>query len=181
MENMEWYDKLHDYFPEHEMKDPHQLVDLLEETDVYHIKETDSYIVLYAEFTTFIFIDYLLVTPHSRSRGIGSRVLNSLKTKGKMILLEAEPNDPDNEDTRRRLAFYKKNGFRKAKRIVYAPEDFDGHPYPMHVLYWSPVELEEEIIMGRMEKACKEIHNFKSKQYYGRILVDPDKALKLLH
>lgn len=108
VENMEWYEKLHDYFPEHEMKDPHQLVDLLEETDVYHIKETDSYIVLYAEFTTFIFIDYLLVTPHSRSRGIGSRVLNSLKTKGKMILLEAEPNDPDNEDTRRRLAFTKR-------------------------------------------------------------------------
>ncbi|MGO4106591.1 GNAT family N-acetyltransferase [Paenibacillus sp. YAF4_2] len=179
---MQWYEKLHDYFPEHEMKDPHQLVDLLEEKDdVYHIKETDNYIILYAEFTNFIFIDYLLVTPHSRSRGIGTKVLSTLKQKGKMILLEAEPDDPDYEDTRKRLAFYKKNGFKKAERIRYAPEDLEGHEYPMHVMYWSPVELEEEIIMGRMEKACKEIHNFKSKQYYGKILVDPDTALKLKH
>jgi hypothetical protein len=48
------------------MKNPQQLKELIEENDIYHKKETDDYILLYAEFPTFIFIDYLLVTSNVR-------------------------------------------------------------------------------------------------------------------
>jgi ribosomal protein S18 acetylase RimI-like enzyme len=174
---MDWYEKLNDYFPEHEMKDPNQLKDLIEEKDVYHIEETDDYIILYADFPTFLFIDYLLVISNSRGKGMGTKVLDRLKKRGKMILLEAEPSDPDNEDTRRRLAFYEKNGFRKADQIRYVREDDEGRPFSMHILYWSPTEMPQETIMERMEKACEEIHNFRAKKYYGRLLADPDKVL----
>lgn len=174
---MDWYEKLNDYFPEHEMKDPNQLKDLIEEKDVYHLVETDDYIVLYAEFPSFIFIDYLLVTSRSRGRGIGTKVLGRLKSKGKMILLEAEPDSPGNEDAQRRLSFYFKNGFRLAESIRYVREDDEGRPYPMHILYWSQSDLPESEIMARMEKACEEIHNFRAKRYYGRLLADPDKVL----
>lgn len=175
--DMDWYEKLNDYFPEHEMKDANQLKDLIEDKDVYHLDETEDYVLLYAEFPTFIFIDYLLVTSVSRGKGIGSKVLNRLKRGGKMILLEAEPKDPDNEDSHRRLAFYYKNGFQKADQIRYEREDDEGQPYTMDILYWSPTEMPQEIVMAKMENACEEIHNFRSKKYYGRLLADPEKVL----
>lgn len=178
---MEWYEKLNDYFPEHEMKDQNQLQDLIEEKDAYHLDETDNYVILYAEFPTFIFIDYLLVTSQSRGQGIGTKVLDRMKRKGKIILLEAEPKDQENEDTRKRLAFYYKNGFQKADQIRYVREDDQGLPYPMHILYWSPTAMSQEIIMSKMEKACEEIHNFRAKKYYGRLLADPDKVLSWKH
>jgi GNAT superfamily N-acetyltransferase len=108
---MEWYEKLNEYFPEHEMKNPQQLQELIEKTDIYHKDETDDYILLYAEFPAFVFIDYLLVTSNVRGKGIGTKVLDSLKEKGKLILLEAEPQAPGNPDSQRRLAFYSRNGF----------------------------------------------------------------------
>ncbi|HZG58675.1 GNAT family N-acetyltransferase [Paenibacillus sp.] len=178
---MEWYEKLNDYFPEHEMKDRNQIQDLIDEKDVYHLVETDDYIVLYAEFPTFVFIDYLLVTSQARGKGIGTKVLDRMKKKGKLILLEVEPKDDENEDTRKRLAFYYKNGFQKADRIRYVRETDQGEPYFMHILYWSPTALSQDVVMREMEKACEEIHNFRAKQYYGRLLADPEKALTWKH
>jgi hypothetical protein len=48
---MEWFERLNEYFPEHEMKDPRHIQ---ADKDVYHKEETDEYIMLYAEFPTFI-------------------------------------------------------------------------------------------------------------------------------
>lgn len=175
--SMDWYDKLTDYFPEHEMKKAEQLQDLIEEKDVYHLVETENYIVLYAEFPQFLFIDYLLVTSASRGKGLGTKVLDRLKAKGKLILLEVEPNDPENEETKRRIAFYYKNGFRKADQIRYVREDEQGRPFAMHIMYWSPTARPQEDIMKKMEKACEEIHNFRAKKYYGRLIADPEKVL----
>lgn len=178
---MEWYERLSEYFPEHEMKDPRQMHALIEDKDVYHKEETDDYIMLYAEFPAFIFIDYLLINPETRGRGIGTKVLNKLKQKGKIILLEVELEDREDEDTVRRANFYLKNGFVKADRIVYRREDQSGEPYEMKIYYWSPEEeIPQEEILEKMSEACEEIHNFRSKRYYGRTVADPDEVLDLL-
>jgi predicted GNAT superfamily acetyltransferase len=78
---MNWYDKLNNYFPKKEMKNRGQLNDLIEDKDVYHKEETEDYIVLYAEFPEFIFIDYILVTSTCRGKGIGTGILNRIKAK----------------------------------------------------------------------------------------------------
>jgi GNAT superfamily N-acetyltransferase len=176
---MEWFERLADYFPEHEMKDPRQLYDLIEDKDIYHKEETDEYIVMYAEFPTFIFIDYLLVNPATRGKGVGTKLLNRFKEKEKTIIVEVEPIDHEDEDTKKREAFYRKNGFVKADRIQYRRKDEDGKPYEMNIFYWSPEDLPQKVIMDKMAKACEEIHNFRSKKYYGRKLADPDEVLKL--
>lgn len=178
---MEWYDKLTDYFPDHEMKDPGQLKALLETYPYYHKEETTDYLVLYAEFPTFIFIDYLLVISNNRGRGIGTKVLNQFKHKRKIILLEAEPMDANDEDTQKRMKFYMKNGFKKADRIRYTWEDDNGQSFEMKILYWSPHEEDQFEIMEKMRKACSEIHNFHSQRYYGRTLADPDETLEWKH
>jgi GNAT superfamily N-acetyltransferase len=175
---LEWYDKLKDYFPEHEMKNPQQLKELIEENDYYHKEETDDYVVLYAKFPTFIFIDYLLVTSNTRGKGIGTKILDKMKERGKMIILEAEPVIPKDSDSQRRLNFYYRNGFKKADLIRYIRRDEQDEPYSMHILYWSPVGMPQAIVMEKMEKACEEIHNFKANRHYGRLLVDIDEALE---
>jgi GNAT superfamily N-acetyltransferase len=177
---MNWYDKLNRYFPEQEMKTKEHLNDLIEDKDVYHKEETEDYIVLYAEFPEFIFIDYLLVTSTRRGKGIGTGILNRFKAKGKMILLEAEQPDIDDVDTEKRMAFYMRNGFLNANRILYEREDQEGESYSMNILYWpGPVkENSQQIIMGRMTEACRVIHNYRSRHYYGREVANPEKVLR---
>lgn len=175
---MNWYEKLNNYFPEEEMKTKEQLKDLIEDQKVYHKEETEDYLVLYAEFPDFIFIDYLLVTSNRRGKGIGTRILNQYKEKNKMILLEAEPPDDEDVDTERRLAFYKRNGFRIANHIEYRREDEDGDAFYMNILYWPANEVSQEVIMDRMAKACQTIHNFRSRRYYGREIANPEEVLE---
>lgn len=175
---MDWYERLQDYFPEHEMKDLGQFQALIEDKDVYHKEETEDYLLLYAEFPTFLFIDYLLIHPDTRGKGIGTKVMEKLKKKGKTILLEVEPVDQEDEDTVRRVRFYMKNGFKKADRILYRREDENGDPYEMIVYYWSPeTDVPQEEILDKMAKACEEIHNFRAKRYYGREVANPDEVL----
>lgn len=177
---MEWYERLHEYFPEHEMKDLRQLQALIQDKEVYHKEETNEYILLYAEFPTFIFIDYLLINPHIRGKGIGTKVLNRLKQKGKDVILEVEPVDRSDKDTVRRSNFYLKNGFIKADRIQYEREDRSGEPYEMKIYYWSANEnLPQEVVLEKMAKACQEIHNYRSVKYYGRVVADPDDVLTI--
>lgn len=175
---MNWYDKLANYFPKQEMKKEGQLRDLIEDQEAYHKEETEDYIVLYAEYPDFIFIDYLLVTSVSRGKGLGTAILNRFKEKNKIILLEAEPPDIEDVDTERRLAFYKRNGFRIANHIEYKREDDDGESFYMNILYWPANEVSQEAIMDRMAKACRTIHNFRSRFYYGREIADPEEVLR---
>lgn len=174
---MNWYEKLNNYFPEQEMKKKEHLKDLIEDKDVYHKEETDDYLVLYAEFHDFIFIDYLLVTSNSRSRGLGSRILERFKQKNKMILLEVEPPDDEDVDKDRRLAFYQRNGFRVANHIEYTREDGDGEKFTMDILYWPAGEVSQKVIMERMALACRSIHNYRSRHYYGREIANPEEVL----
>lgn len=179
---MEWYERLAEYFPEHEMKDPGHFQALIEDKDVYHKEETEDYLLLYAEFPTFLFIDYLLIRPETRGKGVGTKVLEKLKKKGKTILLEVEPVDREDEDTVKRVHFYRKNGFVRADRIQYRREDDQGETYEMNIYYWSPDEhVPQKEILEQMAKACAEIHNFRSRRFYGREVANPDEVLKWKH
>jgi GNAT superfamily N-acetyltransferase len=176
---VDWYDRLNEYFPEEEMKHPGQMRDLIEEKDAYHKKETEDYILMYGEFSSFIFVDYLLVSAHTRGKGTGSKVLRYLKQKGKTILLEVEPIDEHDENTCKRVRFYEKNGFIKADQIVYQRETDDGDVLDMDIFYWSQENISQEEVMKKMATACEEIHNFRSKKYYGRIKADPEEVLEM--
>lgn len=175
---MNWYNRLHDYFPEEEMKAYGQLRDLINDQDMYHKEETEDYLVLYGEFSSFVFVDYLLVKQSARGTGVGSRVIQKLKEKGKPILLEVEPIDPQVADTKKRVRFYHRNGFKVAEQVRYERETEEGETFTLNIHYWSPQPLSQKAIMDMMTQACHKIHNFRSQHYYGRIQVDPDKMLE---
>lgn len=178
---MDWYDKLADYFPSQEMKHPEHMRELLELHEAYNKHETSDYIVTFAEYPEFIFIDYFLVKPNVRGKGIGGKVLSEFKNKGKIILLEVEPPEVDGIDAQKRIRFYEKNGFRKAEHIVYTRTDDQGEPFDMDIYYWSPFAVAEQDIMQGIAKVCKDIHNFQSLKYYGREVANPDEVLGWIH
>ena len=71
---MNWYEKLQQYFPIEEMKSQEHMELLLKEKgDVYHKDEGPYHVMMYAEFPSFIFIDYLYVSKESRGQGLGHR------------------------------------------------------------------------------------------------------------
>ncbi|MCL6445071.1 MAG: GNAT family N-acetyltransferase [Alicyclobacillus sp.] len=177
---MNWYERLAEHFPAHEMKSKAQMEDLIAHHQHYHVHTTDNVVVAYAEFPDFIFIDYLLVNPNTRGKGIGSRVLEAFKRKGKTIVVEVEPPDAEDQNTLRRKRFYEKNGFRPAEHIEYTRADDDGTPYTMDVYYWSPDEVHEWEILRNMATVCREIHNFRALKHYGRVVADPDESLTWL-
>lgn len=79
---MNWYEKLSEYFPIEEMKSKAHMEALLkEQSDVYHKEEGQYHVLMYAEFDSFIFIDYLFVSKKSRGQGLGSKLIGRLKRK----------------------------------------------------------------------------------------------------
>src|SRR5690625_665342 len=106
---MNWYDKLKQYFPVEEMKSKQHMETLLaEKGDVYYKEEGPLHVLMYAEFSSFLFIDYLYVSKESRGQGIGHQLIEKLKEKNKPIILEVEPFDYKDTDSSKRLRFYQR-------------------------------------------------------------------------
>ncbi|QSO54524.1 GNAT family N-acetyltransferase [Alicyclobacillus curvatus] len=178
---MTFYDRLSKYFPDHELKHEGQMNELIDDHEAYKVHEEEDFVVTYAEFPEFIFIDYLLVSSKTRGKGTGTKVLDAFKKRGKTVILEVEPPDADDADTMKRIRFYEKNGFQKAEHIEYTRPDDDGTPHTMDVYYWAPDEVSEHSILKQMTTVCREIHNFRAMKYYGRLIAEPDEVLEWLH
>ncbi|MFB5190092.1 GNAT family N-acetyltransferase [Alicyclobacillus fastidiosus] len=176
-----YYRKLANYFPAHEMKHAHQLQALVEDVPYYGLMETGEYLVLYGDFAEFLFIDYLLVNRDQRGSGVGTRLLQRLQSRNIPILLEVEPIDPNDVDTKKRRRFYERNGFALAQGVQYEREDRHGESYTMDLLYWSPSQkISDDRVLHMMTTVCRRIHNYRAMQFYGRIPAQPEEVLSLV-
>ncbi|WP_226576958.1 GNAT family N-acetyltransferase [Halobacillus litoralis] len=167
---MNWYEKLNEYFPVEEMKSKEHMEALLKEkSDVYYKDEGEHHVLMYAEFDTFIFIDYVYVSTASRGQGLGHKLIEKMKAKRKPIILEVEPVDYDDTDTEARLRFYQREGFQHAQSIGYKRRSVVTNEInQMEILYWSPDDASEEQIYEQMKKMYTEIHTYKDEQFYGK-------------
>ena len=66
-------------------------------------------IVFYWQTKDFLYLEHLATKPELRNRGIGALALGLLKEKNVPIILEIEP--PEDELTKRRYGFYRRNDF----------------------------------------------------------------------
>jgi GNAT superfamily N-acetyltransferase len=176
---MNWYEKLNQYFPVEEMKSREHMELLLKEKgDIYHKDEDEYHVLMYVELENFIFIDYLFVSKDARGMGLGHKLLNKLKEKGKAIILEVEPVDYEDTDTEKRLRFYKREGFEHASSIGYRRRSLATNEVnPMEILYWSPSDAGEEEIYEGMKETYEKIHTYKDKELYGESYDEVDKVL----
>ncbi|PKR78345.1 GNAT family N-acetyltransferase [Halalkalibacillus sediminis] len=178
---MNWYEKLNKYFPVEEMKSQEHMEMLLKEKgDVYHKDEGKYHVLMYAEFETFIFIDYVYVSNEARGQGIGHRILDKLKEKGKPIILEVEPVDYEDTDTAKRLKFYQREDFKHAQSIGYSRKSLaTDEVNTMEILYWTPEESTEEEIYEKMKKMYEQIHTYKDEEFYGKCYQPVEEVLKI--
>jgi hypothetical protein len=180
---MSWYQKLCEYFPKEEMKSEEHINMLLNHGKKdYFLDEGKSHILLYAERENFIFVDYLYVMSNSRGNGTGKKVLEKLKLKGKLIFLEVEPADEAEEDTARRLRFYKREGFKHANTVSYIKNSLaTNEDVELELLYWSPepnADMDQEVLRA-MQEVYRELHTYKDEQLYGGKYRPTEKALKI--
>ncbi|UOQ92838.1 GNAT family N-acetyltransferase [Halobacillus shinanisalinarum] len=178
---MDWYEKLNQYFPVEEMKSQEHMEALLKEkSDVYYKDEGEHHVLMYAEFHSFIFIDYVYVSSASRGQGLGHQIIEKMKAKGKPIILEVEPVDYDDTDSAKRLHFYQREGFTHAQSIGYTRRSLaTNENNPMEILYWSPNDASEESIYEQMKRMYEEIHTYKDSEFYGRSYQPVDEVLTL--
>lgn len=176
--NLHWYEKLSKYFPIEEMKSKEHMEILLDEKDVYHKDEGKNYVMMYAEFPNFIFVDYLFVSKDARGQGLGKKLLEKLKRKEKSILLEVEPISYKDTDTEKRQRFYKREGFHHATSIEYRRRSLaTGEETELEILYWAPHQESEEEIYNAMKKMYEDIHTYKDQEIYGESYQEVDEVL----
>src|SRR5699024_1350361 len=176
---MNWYKKLNEYFPVEEMKSKEHIEMLLREKgDIYHKDESPQHVLMYEEFESFIFIDYVWVSSKARGQGIGHQLIEKLKKKNKPIILEVEPVDYDDTDTGKRLHFYRREDFKHAKSIGYNRRSLaTNEKTPMEILYWSPNDDSEDVIYEKMKKMYNDIHTYKDEEIYGKSYQPVDEVL----
>jgi predicted GNAT family acetyltransferase len=176
---MNWYEKLNQYFPIEEMKSKEHMELLLKEKgDIYHKDEGHNHVMMYVEMNDFIFIDYLFVSKNARGQGLGKKLLNNLKMKLKPIILEVEPVDYEDTDTKKRLRFYEREGFHHAKSIGYKRRSLATNEITeLEILYWSPEQEDEETIFEKMKQTYETIHTYKDEELYGEAYQSVDEVL----
>ncbi|WP_053220357.1 GNAT family N-acetyltransferase [Virgibacillus senegalensis] len=176
---MNWYEKLNKYFPVEEMKSQKHMEMLLKEKgDVYYKDEGPHHVLMFAEFKSFIFIDYVYVSAASRGQGLGHQLIEKLKAKNKPIILEVEPVDYEDSDSEKRLKFYQREGFVHAQSIGYNRRSLaTNEENPMEILYWSPDNQDEEEIYKQMKKMYEDIHTYKDEEIYGKSYQPVDEVL----
>nr|WP_239587884.1 GNAT family N-acetyltransferase [Gracilibacillus alcaliphilus] len=152
---------------------------LKEKGDVYFKDEGPDHVLMFAEFPTFLFIDYVYVSKESRGQGIGHQLFEKLKQKNKPIILEVEPLDYSDSDTSKRLHFYQREGFKHAAAIGYTHQSLvTDQSSTLEILYWSPHDENEEEVYQQMKMMYEDIHTYKDKELYGKTYRSVDEAVK---
>lgn len=176
---MNWYEKLNKYFPIEEMKSKEHMELLLKEkADIYHKDEGPNHVMMYVETDDFVFVDYLFVSKDARGQGLGKKLLNKLKAKQKPIILEVEPVDYEETDTKKRQRFYSREGFTHAQSIGYRRRSLATNEVnELEILFWSPNDESEQSIYEKMKHTYETIHTYKDEQLYGVSYEDVDQVL----
>ncbi|TWT28372.1 GNAT family N-acetyltransferase [Planomicrobium sp. CPCC 101110] len=176
-----WFSSLRDYFPVKEMKSENHMKQLFKEKpDGYKLDEGPQYTLVYFEKPDFLFIDYILVNSSSRGSGLGSKIIDRVKKKNKMIILEVDPISQEDPETAKRVRFYQKQNFKKVPSIQYVRKHpITGERSEMDIFYWSPNTESEDWVMEKMKEAYEEVHAFKGEELYGAPPQTADEVLQL--
>lgn len=111
----------------------------------------------YWTFGGYTYVEHFAVNPENRGKGIGTFLLNHLiKEVSENVLLEVEL--PENDEARRRVAFYERNGFRKRENIDYMQPAYGQGQKPVKLLLMThgDVNLHDKATISEMHR---EVYN----------------------
>lgn len=137
-------------FPSHERRSYEAQLEALKDPHLFCMKILYGWkfsgFVWFWKHADFYYIEHMAMCPQMRSKGLGSRVLSLLQQRKKRIILESEP--PTNETRKRRIGFYKRNGFH-ANAVHYEHPGY-GVQTNIHsmVLMTSPTPWQEDSLQS---------------------------------
>ena len=106
------YNIMEDSFPSNEIRSYIGQLNLLQNPDYsLFVKEQNGEIVGFIatwDLGDFTFVEHFAVSEKHRGKGLGSEILSKIKDVSDPLVLEVEP--PTDLKTRKRIAFYEKNG-----------------------------------------------------------------------
>ena len=178
-----WYKNLCSYFPPKEMKSIAHIIELKKKYgDNYKIESDENSVVIYFESDFLIFVEYLLVTSTKRGNGIGSMLLDKLKGKNKLIILEVESPDDNTPYTKKRINFYKKNAFIVADWLSHHSNNLfsiDNGDSKLNIMIWSPSPYHNKhFICETVKYLYDTIHTFKYELFYNKKVQDVNIVIK---
>ena len=153
----QFYNILLDSFPPDELRSRQEHLELLEEPEYavwahYSDQQLQGFLTVW-DLGAFAFIEHFAVKSSCRNSGLGSKMLLALSEKlGKRLCLEAEL--PETDMAKRRLDFYRRNGFAVNAYPYLQPALEEGKsPVPLYILTTDSEINEEEF-----EKLVTEIY-----------------------
>ncbi|HWI65771.1 MAG TPA: GNAT family N-acetyltransferase [Symbiobacteriaceae bacterium] len=176
---MRWYQDLLRYFPAEEMRVKAHFEWLVaHRPEIYRVDANREYLLLLIEYDDVSFIDYLYVYPEYRGQGVGSRVLQSLKAKGKAVLLEVEPPSAADPDSWGRRRFYDRECFHPVAAIAFRlPSLLTDTMTDLDVLCWAPLPVSDETVYAWMRRYYHDMYASIDVNIYGRPYPPVDECL----
>ena len=155
------YNIMEQSFPLTEFRPKEEQAKLFENKkyNVFGVKDEETLLSIVAvwNFDEFIFIEHLATNPEYRNSGFGSKILHEIiYSTNKFVCLEVEP--PENDLSRRRIAFYERNGLFFNDYPYTQPSISKGRP-PIPLFIMTSREKIDEITFNKIKNTLyKEVY-----------------------
>lgn len=153
-----FYQILSNNFPTKEIKEYNYMKDTFHAGlyQVLTLKDNDQIvgIMSFYQHDDFRFIDYFAIDGSLKGKGMGSKMLQYfINLDDKMVILEVE--HPEDEQSKRRIAFYQRNG-------LYINDQFE--------YFVPPVRNLKHRLYFHLMSSKRKINNIEFEKYYPQIL-----------
>ncbi|HIX82538.1 GNAT family N-acetyltransferase [Erysipelatoclostridium sp. An15] len=153
-----FYQILSNNFPTKEIKEYNYMKDTFHAGlyQVLTLKDNDQIvgIMSFYQHDDFRFIDYFAIDGSLKGKGMGSKMLQYfINLDDKMVILEVE--HPEDEQSKRRIAFYQRNG-------LYLNDQFE--------YFVPPVRNLKHRLYFHLMSSKRKINNIEFEKYYPQIL-----------
>lgn len=153
-----FYQILSNNFPTKEIKEYNYMKDTFHAGlyQVLTLKDNDQIvgIMSFYQHDDFRFIDYFAIDGSLKGKGMGSKMLRYfINLDDKMVILEVE--HPEDEQSKRRIAFYQRNG-------LYLNDQFE--------YFVPPVRNLKHRLYFHLMSSKRKINNIEFEKYYPQIL-----------
>lgn len=154
----QFYQILSNNFPTKEIKEYNYMKDTFHAGlyQVLTLKDNDQIvgIMSFYQHDDFRFIDYFAIDGSLKGKGMGSKMLQYfINLDDKMVILEVE--HPEDEQSKRRIAFYQRNG-------LYLNDQFE--------YFVPPVRNLKHRLYFHLMSSKRKINNIEFEKYYPQIL-----------